>query len=309
MMNEVQQTQNEEVSNEDEFVVELDENQQPSAQESEKKEQTIVRSEEAEEHDSYSEKVQKRIDALTAKRKAAEDDANNAISYGKKVEEENQNLRKQLETYTNGYTNEFDTRVQSQEAQVKQLLKEAYDAQDVEKIAEANTALTQVNIEKERLRILKHQREQEQAAQKNARQNQVNQPQQPQQPQPQNQPSVEDNPKIKAWISKNPWYGKDDEIEKNLALMLADKKVSRMYDASDDRYYEEIDKEMAKLFPTDQSNGSNVQTVAPVNGRASVKSGRKQRVVLTESERRTADRLGVPYEKYAQQKIKLQKGA
>ena len=90
--------------------------------------------------------------------------------------------------------------------------------------------------------------------------------------------------------------------------MLADKKVSTMYDATDDRYYEEIDKEMAKLFPPDQSN-SNVQTVAPVNGRASAKTGRKQRVVLTESERRTAERLGVPYEKYAQQKLKLQKGA
>ena len=92
--------------------------------------------------------------------------------------------------------------------------------------------------------------------------------------------------------------------------MLADKKVSAMgYEATEDSYYEEIDKEMAKLFPNDQSNSSNVQTVAPVNGRASVKSGRKQRVVLTESERRTADRLGVPYEKYAQQKLKLQKGA
>ena len=209
-------------------------------------------------------------------------------------------LKKQLETYTNGYTNEFDTRVQSQEAQVKQLLKEAYDAQDVDKIAEANSALTQVNIEKERLRVLKQQREQEQATQKDEGQSS--------QKEEVKQPSIEDNPKIKAWIAKNPWYGKDDEIEKNLALMLADKKVSTMYDATDDRYYEEIDKEMAKLFPQDQSN-SNVQTVAPVNGRASAKTGRKQRVVLTESERRTAERLGVPYEKYAQQKLKLQKGA
>jgi hypothetical protein len=304
MMNEVQQTQNEEVSNENEFVVELDENQQPSTQEpeSEKKEQTIVRSEDTDELDSYSEKVQKRIDALTAKRKAAEDDANNAISYGKQVEEENQKLRKQLETYTNGYTNEFDTRVNSQEAQVKQLLKEAIDAQDAEKIAEATTALSQVNIEKERLRVLKQNREQQQATQANERQSSQNQETK--------KTSIEDNPKIKAWIAKNPWYGKDDEIEKNLALMLADKKVSAMgYEATEDSYYEEIDKEMAKLFPNDQSNSSNVQTVAPVNGRASVKSGRKQRVVLTESERRTADRLGVPYEKYAQQKIKLQKGA
>jgi hypothetical protein len=302
MMNEAQENKVEETSNENEFVVEVDENQESTKKEAqpEKEEQTIVRSEESDEHESYSEKVQKRINALTAKKKAAEDDMNNAIKYGKQVEEENQRLKKQLETYTNGYTNEFDTRVQSQEAQVKQLLKEAYDAQDVEKIAEANSALTQVNIEKERLRVLKQQREQEQAAQKDARQSS--------QKEEVKQPSIEDNPKIKAWIAKNPWYGKDDEIEKNLALMLADKKVSTMYDATDDRYYEEIDKEMAKLFPQDQSN-SNVQTVAPVNGRASVKTGRKQRVVLTESERRTADRLGVPYEKYAQQKLKLQKGA
>ena len=302
MMNEVQENKVEEVSNENEFVVELDENQEVAKQEtqSENKEQTIVRTEEPDEHESYSEKVQKRIDALTAKRKAAEDDMNNAIKYGKQVEEENQKLKQQLERYTNGYTNEFDTRIQSQEAQVKQLLKEAYDAQDVEKIAEANSALTQVNIEKERLRVLKQQREQEQATKENERQSD--------QKQEVKQPSIEDNPKIKAWIAKNPWYGKDEEIEKNLALMLADKKVSRMYDATDDRYYEEIDKEMAKLFPQDQNN-SNVQTVAPVNGRASVKTGRKQRVVLSESERRTADKLGVPYEKYAQQKLKLQKGA
>jgi chromosome segregation ATPase len=301
-MNEVQENKVEEVSNENEFVVELDENQEVAKQEtqSENKEQTIVRTEESDEHESYSEKVQKRIDALTAKRKAAEDDMNNAIKYGKQVEEENQKLKQQLERYTNGYTNEFDTRIQSQEAQVKQLLKEAYDAQDVEKIAEANSALTQVNIEKERLRVLKQQREQEQTTKENERQSN--------QKQEVKQPSIEDNPKIKAWIAKNPWYGKDEEIEKNLALMLADKKVSRMYDATDDRYYEEIDKEMAKLFPQDQNN-SNVQTVAPVNGRASVKTGRKQRVVLSESERRTADKLGVPYEKYAQQKLKLQKGA
>ena len=303
MMNEAQENKVEETSNENEFVVEIDENQESTKKEvqSEKQEQTIVRDEEPNEAESYSEKVQKRINALTAKKKAAEDDMNNAIKYGKQVEEENKRLKKQLETYTNGYTNEFDTRVQSQEAQVKQLLKEAYDAQDVEKIAEANSALTQVNIEKERLRVLKQQREQEQATQKDARQSS--------QKEEVIQPSVEDNPKIKAWIAKNPWYGKDNEIEKNLALMLADKKVTAMgYEATEDSYYEEIDKEMAKLFPPDQSN-SHVQTVAPVNGRASAKTGRKQRVVLTESERRTADRLGVPYEKYAQQKLKLQKGA
>ena len=152
-MNEAQENKVEETSNENEFVVEVDENQESTKKEAqpEKEEQTIVRSEESDEHESYSEKVQKRIDQLTAKRKAAEDDMNNAIKYGKQVEEENQRLKKQLETYTNGYTNEFDTRVQSQEAQVKQLLKEAYDAQDVEKIAEASELLLKSILKKKDL--------------------------------------------------------------------------------------------------------------------------------------------------------------
>ena len=61
MMNEVQENKVEEVSNENEFVVELDENQEVAKQEtqSENKEQTIVRTEESDEHESYSEKVQK----------------------------------------------------------------------------------------------------------------------------------------------------------------------------------------------------------------------------------------------------------
>lgn len=48
-MNEVQENKVEEVSNENEFVVELDENQEaaPKETESENKEQTIVRTEES----------------------------------------------------------------------------------------------------------------------------------------------------------------------------------------------------------------------------------------------------------------------
>jgi hypothetical protein len=84
MMNEAQENKVEETSN-DEYVVELDDKEEVVSKEvqPEKQEQTIVRSEELDEHESYSEKVQKRIDQLTAKRKAAEDDMNNALSYGK----------------------------------------------------------------------------------------------------------------------------------------------------------------------------------------------------------------------------------
>ena len=72
-MNEAQENKVEETSNENEFVVEVDENQESTKKEAqpEKEEQTIVRSEESDEHESYSEKVQKRIDQLTAKKKSS----------------------------------------------------------------------------------------------------------------------------------------------------------------------------------------------------------------------------------------------
>ena len=81
-MNEAQENKVEETSNENEFVVEIDENQESTKKEvqSEKQEQTIVRDEEPNEAESYSEKVQKRINALTAKKKAAEDDMNKKSS-------------------------------------------------------------------------------------------------------------------------------------------------------------------------------------------------------------------------------------
>ena len=308
-MNEIQENVKEQDSNQEEFVVEIDDKKEvvtsePEKAQNENDDQTIVRTQENDEHEEYGIKVRKRIDKEVAKRKAAEEDSNNAIQYAKQIEEENKRIKRELETYTRGYETEFDSRVTSQEAQVKQALKEAIDANDHEKIAEATAALTQVGIQKERVKVLKQNREQEQATQKNEGQSSQTR-------QEVKQSNINDNPKIKAWISRNPWYGKDDEIEKNLALMLADKKVTGMgYEATEDRYYEAIDQEMAKLFPQEfQGNGSNVQTVAPVNGRPTAKTGRKTRIVLSESERRTADRLGVPYEKYAQQKLKLQKGA
>ena len=70
-MNEAQENKVEETSNENEFVVEIDENQESIKKEAqpEKQEQTIVRDEELNEAESYSEKVQKRINALTAKKR------------------------------------------------------------------------------------------------------------------------------------------------------------------------------------------------------------------------------------------------
>ena len=46
-------------------------------------------------------------------------------------------------------------RIESQEAQVKQLLKEAFDAGDAEKMSEASDLMAKLAIENERLRVQK----------------------------------------------------------------------------------------------------------------------------------------------------------
>ena len=102
-----------------------------------------------EELENYSESVQKRINQLTAKRKAASEEADAAVQYAQKVHQENQQIKARLQQLDQGYRSEYEGRVVSQEQQAKRALTEAHEAGDYERVAEAQSALSQVAIEKE----------------------------------------------------------------------------------------------------------------------------------------------------------------
>ena len=98
-MNEIQENVKEQDSNQEEFVVEIDDKQEvvtsePEKAQNENDDQTIVRTQENDEHEEYGFKVRKRIDKEVAKRKAAEEDSNNAIQYAKQIEEENKRIKR-----------------------------------------------------------------------------------------------------------------------------------------------------------------------------------------------------------------------
>ena len=162
--------------------------------------QVEQKQDDTDEHAEYSDKVQKRINQLTAQRKQALEEAQAAIEYAKQQKQENDNLSAKLTNLDKGYINEYGTRVDSQSEQAKRLFKEAYDAGDSDKMAEAQDVMAKLAIEKERLRIQKARSEQE-----------VQQPQQPQQqPQKQQTPKVEDlDPKLQTWMKSNTWFGTD----------------------------------------------------------------------------------------------------
>ena len=266
---------------------------------SEEETRTNVQDNNDDELDQYSENVQKRIRKLTAARRKAEEEAAAAVQYIQQVQAQNEEYKKRLSTVNTGYMSEYEGRISSQEAQAKRALAEAYEAGDYDKVADAQQAISQIAIEKERLRVQKT-RSQTEAAQ----QQQVPQ-QQYQQPQPRQQ---QRDPKLESWLGKNQWFGQD-KIMTSAARVIHETLVAEEgYDPTSDEYYAEIDKRMRREMPQKfQGDKKSVQSVTPAgSGNRSLKSGRKKQVELNPGQVRLAERLGVPLDKYAAQVAKLE---
>tara|TARA_R100000697_G_scaffold51492_1_gene64682 strand:+ start:411 stop:1319 length:909 start_codon:yes stop_codon:yes gene_type:complete len=260
-------------------------------------EQTQTNDQDDDELDQYSENVQKRIKKLTAARRKAEEEAAAAVQYIQRVQSENEDIKQRLKTIDKGYVSEYEGRITSQEAQAKRALAEAHEAGDYEKVADAQSAIAQIAIEKERLRLQKarsQQNEQQLSAQPQA--------------QPQPQPQQERDPKLEAWLSKNTWFGKDN-IMTGAARALHETLVAEEgFDPRTDEYYAEIDKRMRMEMPNKfQGDKKNVQSVTPAgSGTRSLKSGRKKSVELNPGQVALAQKLNIPLEKYAAEVAKLE---
>ena len=133
--------------------------------------------------DSYSDSVKRRINQLTAKRKQATEEAQAAIQYAQKVQQENESMKTRLQQVSAGYNTEAEGRLKAQEAQATRAYSEASEAGDYDRAAKAQQALAQIAVAKEKVRNQKGQLER----QKQQRDQQQKQQQQQQQQQPQEQ--------------------------------------------------------------------------------------------------------------------------
>ena len=262
------------------------------------------KSEGDDELENYSEGVQKRINQLTAKRKAASEEAEAAVQYAQQVHQENQQMKARLQQLDQGYRAEYEGRVVSQEQQAKRALTEAHEAGDYERVAEAQSALSQVAIEKERIR-LQTAKAQRDAQQREQQAQQQQQQQQYQQQHPQRQAA---DPKLEKWLSKNDWFEKDN-VMKAAATAIHNQIVSdEGFDPSTDEYYAEIDRRIRKEMPHKfQAKQQNAQVVTPASGNGrSLKSGRKRSVELTPGQVAFANKMRIPLDVYAKEVVKLE---
>ena len=237
-------------------------------------------------------RAQDRIKKLTTKYKNEERAKQEAERKAQEAALENEQLKERLKNLDHGYISEYGTRLDAQLEQAKKNYRDAHEAGDVDKMFDAQQALSKISIEQERHRIAKDRQE----AQVKQVEQQAQQPQA--QPQPQQAPV---DPKAQAWAEKNEWFG-EDQVMTSTAMGIHQKLSEEGFDLSSDEYYDEIDRQLKNLFPEKFNNGranGGSARVAPADTSASRKKQGRRTVRLSPSQVAIAKKLNVPLEEYA----------
>jgi len=191
---------------EEEVVVELEEEQSASDDQSEvqveeqpeepKVEAKVPEEGSDEELETYSKGVQKRIKKQTAKFHQEKRDKEEAMRVAQMQQQEIANLKARMQQLDTGYVAEYGSRLESQKAAAHNAYRAAHEDGDSEALLQAQEALSRIAIEEQRFQVA---RSRQQAQQPQPQQQQVQQQQVQQQPQQQAQ---QVDPKAKAWTEK-----------------------------------------------------------------------------------------------------------
>ena len=269
---------------------------------SEEKEETKQETQD-EKLEEYSDSVKKRISKLTRKWREAERQKDAALDYAKGIEQKRKTWESKYKHLDSAYLKDSETRVKSQLDAVKAKLAAAIEGGDTAKQVEAQTELSTLTTDANRIASEKSRRETYERET----------PQAPQyregmaQPTPTSLPQVDE--KAETWADKNKWFGKDKPMTYTAFEHHKDLVDSEGMDPTSDEYYAEIDKRMKLDFPHKFANNKSQESTKPEQIVASAKRssniGRKT-VRLTSSQVAIAKKLGVPLEEYAKQ-LKLTK--
>ena len=243
----------------------------------------------------YDEGVRKRIQHFTKgyheerrAKEAALREREEALRLAQAIIEENKKLKGSLSTNQNALLEQAKKNVANEVEQARSKFKSAYESGDADKLAEAQEELTRAKMREEKLASFRPAPLQEEKFE-------VQTPQQPQQP-----PQVD--PKLRAWLDTNPWYGPNKKMTA-YALGLHEEVVEQGIAAGSDDYYKAIDTEMRQRFP--DMFESEKQADAPTPSKKSnvvapaTRSTAPKKIVLTKTQVEIAKRLGVPLELYA----------
>jgi hypothetical protein len=262
----------------------------PQAQQSEK-----------DELDTVSDAVQKRIAKLTARMRESERREQAALEYAKGLQTQAQELQQKLVHTDYSRLNEAKTRLETQQATLKAIIRKAREENDIDTETEATQRLSELTMEQRQVSGWLQTQEQQvrQAAQP------VAQPQVPQQPAAR-QPAPP-SPKAEDWAERNAWFGKDRVMTYAAWGIHQTLVENEGFDPNSDDYYTELDRRIRDEFPkrfADENPQQNSRAqrsapaVAPATRSSGINSARRT-VRLSPSQVAIAKKLNVPLEEYA----------
>lgn len=230
-----------------------------------------------EELSQYSDSVKKRIQHFSKgyheerrAKEAALREREEALRAAMVLAEENKRLK----------TAEKKKLVDTELADAKRKLQQAYETGDSGLLIAAQDALAAAKIEEDKLKSAEGSLQQEETAV---------------QPVPAtNSPAPQVDQKARAWQQANPWFGENEEMTA-VALAIHKQLVNSGVDTSSDGYYEAINNRIRNRFPEAFPSG---KTRKPVVSPAT-RSTAPKKIVLTQSQVNIAKRLGLTNEQYA----------
>jgi hypothetical protein len=245
------------------------------------------------------EAVQKRIAKLTAKMREAERREQAAVEYAKGLQSQAQELQKKLVHTDYSRLSETKSRLETQQIQLRQIIKKAREEGDIDTETEAQERLSAINMEQREVSGWLQQQEQVVR----------NPPVQQQQPQPQvQQQRAAPDPRAEEWAARNSWFGQDRMLTYAAWGIHQELIEKEGVDPQSDEYYTELDRrlrdEFPKKFAGEQSSNQpsrqqrSAPAVAPASRSSGINSARRT-VRLSPSQVAIAKKLGVPLEEYA----------
>ena len=259
------------------------------------------------------------------KTKGAEKRIKQLIRQRKERDEELQKLREELESLKSSsvqkdlqLSSSLKNNISSHENQLeanietaRQLYKQAVEAGDTDGMLLAQENMSKTYAEMSQV----EQRKQAWEEYNNA----VEQSQQQQQQLAQSGAAPEYDPKAVEWAGRNSWFGQD-QIMTAAALTIDQELKNEGYDPSDEDFYEEVDNRLRQKYPNrfqvgqgeedtprlQDTTANSAQVVAGASRTPKTSSNSKNKIKLTQEDVRLANKWGIPLEKYAAEKLKVE---
>lgn len=266
----------------------------------------IVQELEQDELESYDEGVKTKLKQMRKvwhderrEKEAALREHKEALTLAQRLLEENKRIKQILTEGEKEYVSAAQNAATLKLEAAKRAHKEAHEAGDSDRLADAAVALQQASFDLERAKNFKLP------------------PLQAETTEVQTQPNQAPiDPKLAAWRERNSWFGQDDEMTAAAYGLHRKLERSGTVPIGSDAYYDVLDKTMRKRFPEAFSQGESeeVEEVKPQPAKAkpstvvapAVRSTASNKVKLKASQVQLAKKFGLTPEQYARELVKLE---